>query len=84
MLLALLAACSACRLTVTHPCLNPAGFDVWLGNSRGSTYSRAHTHLPLLSREFWAFSYDEMAKVRLLSCFALRLQLQLQLWLQRQ
>jgi len=38
-----------------------AGFDVWLGNSRGSTYSRAHVTYPITSREFWTFSFDEMA-----------------------
>ena len=38
------------------------GFDVWLANSRGNTFSRRHTHLDAVSAQFWAFSFDEMAK----------------------
>ncbi|GAX81580.1 hypothetical protein CEUSTIGMA_g9008.t1 [Chlamydomonas eustigma] len=38
------------------------GFDVWLGNARGSTHSRNHTRLNTSSPLFWAFSFDEMAK----------------------
>lgn len=38
------------------------GFDVWLANSRGSKYSRQHTHLdPDSDPEFWNFSFIEMA-----------------------
>lgn len=39
-----------------------AGYDVWLGNSRGNTYSKAHTKFSVDSDEFWDFSFDEMAK----------------------
>uniref|UniRef100_A0A914WSG0 Lipase n=1 Tax=Plectus sambesii TaxID=2011161 RepID=A0A914WSG0_9BILA len=39
-----------------------AGFDVWLGNFRGNTYSRRHVRLSPKERAFWAFSWDEMAK----------------------
>uniref|UniRef100_A0A0N4ZT72 Lipase n=1 Tax=Parastrongyloides trichosuri TaxID=131310 RepID=A0A0N4ZT72_PARTI len=39
-----------------------AGFDVWLGNMRGNTYSIDNTHLDPSTKEFWAFSWDEMAK----------------------
>eukprot|EP00742_Colponemidia_sp_Colp-10_P002746 GILJ01002936.1.p1 GENE.GILJ01002936.1~~GILJ01002936.1.p1 ORF type:complete len:423 (-),score=58.58 GILJ01002936.1:189-1457(-) len=42
--------------------LADAGFDVWLGNSRGSTYSRKHEVLSVADKAFWDFSWDEMAK----------------------
>ncbi|XP_026264763.2 gastric triacylglycerol lipase isoform X2 [Urocitellus parryii] len=39
-----------------------AGYDVWLGNSRGNTWSRRNLYYSPDSVEFWAFSFDEMAK----------------------
>ena len=51
--------------------LADAGYDVWLGNYRGNTYSRNHTfldpdHQRILLRigfvdGFWDFTWDEMA-----------------------
>ncbi|ULT90969.1 hypothetical protein L3Y34_008924 [Caenorhabditis briggsae] len=39
-----------------------AGFDVWLGNVRGTTYGRKHTTLDPKETPFWQFSWDEMAQ----------------------
>ncbi|XP_078360080.1 lysosomal acid lipase/cholesteryl ester hydrolase-like isoform X2 [Oculina patagonica] len=37
------------------------GFDVWLGNIRGNRYSRRHLHLKPTQKEFWDWSFQEMA-----------------------
>lgn len=32
------------------------GYDVWMGNSRGSTTSRAHVVLDTTKKEYWQFT----------------------------
>jgi lysosomal acid lipase/cholesteryl ester hydrolase len=38
------------------------GYDVWMPNSRGNTYSRNHSYLTTKDTKFWNFSISEMIK----------------------
>lgn len=37
-----------------------AGYDVWLGNSRGNTYGREHAKISPLLPSFWDYTWDEI------------------------
>ncbi|XP_050527781.1 lipase 3-like [Daktulosphaira vitifoliae] len=40
--------------------LSDQGFDVWLGNSRGNTYSRSHVSIDPENEKFWNYSFHEI------------------------
>lgn len=49
-------------LDTTHAfVLARSGYDVWMGNNRGSRFSQEHVSLnPRKDRKFWYFSWEEM------------------------
>ncbi|XP_047027895.1 gastric triacylglycerol lipase-like [Helicoverpa zea] len=42
--------------------LSDAGYDVWLANVRGNTYSRAHVSINPDTFEFWNFTFHEVSQ----------------------
>ncbi|KAG2387909.1 hypothetical protein C9374_000759 [Naegleria lovaniensis] len=45
--------------------LADAGYDVWLGNVRGNEYSNRNIYFSQDSKQFWQFTWDEMAALDL-------------------
>lgn len=41
-----------------------AGYDVWLGNSRGNSFSKEHVYLSPQKneKEYWDFDWEEMGQ----------------------
>tara|TARA_B110000285_G_C14621085_1_gene379166 strand:+ start:75 stop:449 length:375 start_codon:yes stop_codon:yes gene_type:complete len=37
-----------------------AGYDVWMGNNRGTRFSQTHTTLNKTDKAYWDFSWEEM------------------------
>lgn len=42
--------------------LADSGYDVWMPNSRGNKFSKEHTQYKTNSKEFWNFSFHEIAQ----------------------
>ncbi|XP_069688306.1 lipase 1-like [Periplaneta americana] len=40
--------------------LSDAGYDVWLGNTRGNVYSKRHLRLSPRDKQFWNYSWHEI------------------------
>ena len=59
--------CSEVWVCVPNPTQNlafvlaEAGYDVWLGNTRGNKYSCKHRTLKPTEEAFWDFSIDHLA-----------------------
>ena len=39
-----------------------AGYDVWLGNTRGNTFSNSHTTFTQKDYQYWEFDWEQMGK----------------------
>ena len=46
-----------------------AGYDVWLGNSRGNIFSNSHINLDKNSALYWDFDWQEMGEYDLPATF---------------
>lgn len=42
--------------------LSDRGYDIWLGNNRGNKYSCSHNKYTPAMKQFWDFSFQEMAE----------------------
>ena len=40
--------------------LADAGFDIWLGNNKGTEYSQTHNEYDAKEVDFWKFGWSEM------------------------
>jgi len=38
------------------------GYDIWLGNNRGTVNSYMHQNLTIENKKYWEFSFHEMGK----------------------
>mmetsp|Transcript_14456 Transcript_14456/g.19596 ORF Transcript_14456/g.19596 Transcript_14456/m.19596 type:complete len:163 (+) Transcript_14456:274-762(+) len=45
-----------------HLQLAEAGYDVWIGNNRGTEYCQEHVSLTVEDKEFWQYSWAEMGR----------------------